>query len=115
VRLEYAADVVLVEHTWAGWMEQRDVDGLLGLFADIFASQSGTVLLIPEFHALRADAMVITGMLSSGRAEGGYEQLGINFCHIGPDGIDRIETFPPDQLADALAAFHATAEPHDVR
>jgi class 3 adenylate cyclase/tetratricopeptide (TPR) repeat protein len=105
-RQEYAPNVVLVDHFWGGWNEQRDVEGVFGLLRGLLDPLPGAVMYCAEFHALRADAFLNTAVMRLPNADEEVEHVSITFTHLGPEGIDRVETWPVGQLAEALSAFN---------
>jgi class 3 adenylate cyclase/tetratricopeptide (TPR) repeat protein len=103
-RREFAPNVVLVDHFWGGWNEQTDVDGVFGLLRSLISPNA--VMYSAQFHALRPDAMVNTAVMRMLNADDDIEHISITFSKFGPDGFTRIETWPPGQLDEALAAFN---------
>ena len=98
----------MVDHFTGGWAERRDADAVLAFLRSIFDVRPRAFTIAPEVHALRADAIVCTAVLTAPADDGDQiELVFLNLMHYRPEGIDRVESWPADRLDDALAVFHA--------
>jgi hypothetical protein len=96
-------DVVSIDHYSGGWATRRGRKELVELSRP---TSAGGMLVISEIYGISPDALTCSFVMFTAHgtpAEG--EVAFVSFQHLGPNGTDRIEAFPPDRVGDAIAAM----------
>jgi class 3 adenylate cyclase/tetratricopeptide (TPR) repeat protein len=112
LRACFSPNVAHIEHYSAGWDSHRGRADTLAAFIQFADSLPGARSIVREIHACTTDALLATWVFSGlSRNDGAVELVFHAVCHCAGPVVDHIETFGPDRLDDALAAFRRlTAE-----
>jgi tetratricopeptide (TPR) repeat protein len=110
LRACFSPAVAHVEHYSAGWDSRRGRADMLAAFIQFADSLPGVRVTVREIHACTIDALLAT-WVHSGRSEVGGEVEFVFHAVYHRFGrvVDYIETFGPDALDDALAAYRQLA------
>jgi class 3 adenylate cyclase len=112
----YAAAIDQVDSLTAGWGSMSGRDDMLALATDEQVLADDAHAIIECIHAVSVDAAVVTTRVTGTTPDGRpIERSAVLVEHRAGSAFDRVETFAPEHLDDALAAFRrlqaATAEP----
>jgi hypothetical protein len=108
----FSPAVIQVDHYFGGWDSRRGRDDLLAALIYLIDSLSGARLTMPEIHACTTEAVVYTTVLSGCSQDGGAIELVFHLlCRRTGEVLDHMETFGPDALDDAMAAYARLAGP----
>jgi class 3 adenylate cyclase/tetratricopeptide (TPR) repeat protein len=108
-----APDVVFVEHLYRGWGGAEGRDAAVALVRRAIEAIPESHVMVRRIHAVSERAIVYEGRLSQGRAPTAASTHAdtLMVAHLGPSGVDRVETFGSDDLDEALAAYRRLAAP----
>jgi class 3 adenylate cyclase/tetratricopeptide (TPR) repeat protein len=96
----FAPQVVIHDHYWGGLAEIRGRDQAVDAVRTVSIEQPDARWTVRAIHEPSQDAIVVTIQITGGNAEVLYN----NVNHRGPEGIDHVDIFGPDNLYAAIAA-----------
>jgi class 3 adenylate cyclase/tetratricopeptide (TPR) repeat protein len=103
-----APDAVLVEHLYSGWGDAADREACEALMRLTMAIPDSH-LIVRRIHAVSSGSLAFEICLSHGSGTALVVAPSHQVAHLGPSGLDRVESFGPDALDDALAAYRLLA------
>jgi class 3 adenylate cyclase/tetratricopeptide (TPR) repeat protein len=102
----FSPAVAKIDHYSAGWNSRRGRADTLADFVEFANSLSGARVSSPKIHACTTDALLATTIVSGRLEEGGTFELPFHTVyHRTGRFVDHMETFGPDDLDDAVAAY----------
>jgi class 3 adenylate cyclase len=103
----FSPAVAKIDHYSAGWNSRRGRADTLADFVEFAKSLSGARVSSPQIQACTTDALLATTIVSGRFEEGGTFELAFHtIYHRTGRVVDHMETFGPDALDDARAAYH---------
>jgi hypothetical protein len=106
LRSAFSPAVAKIDHYSAGWNSRRGRADTLADFVEFANSLSGARVSSPQIHACTTDALLATTIVSGRFEEGGTFELAFHtLYHRTGRFVDHMETFGPDSLDGALAAY----------
>jgi class 3 adenylate cyclase/ketosteroid isomerase-like protein/tetratricopeptide (TPR) repeat protein len=108
----FAPDVVYVDHRPLGFGTLHGRGAMAEAIQPILTMVPDARPLMTMVHRLTAASIVYSANIHGHVLDGGNVELPYHIAmRRGPDGIERIETFPGDDLAGALAAERRVSAP----
>jgi hypothetical protein len=102
---------VLVEHSYRGWGGARDRDAVEALIRGALDAIPDSHFVVRRIHAVCDRALAYETRLWHGGSDTMAEELFQSVVRLGPTGLDRVESFGPDALDEALACYRHLAAP----
>jgi class 3 adenylate cyclase/tetratricopeptide (TPR) repeat protein len=106
-----ASNAVVIEHLYRGWGGASDRDASEALVRQAMDAIPASHVMVRRIHAVCDRAVAYETQLSHGASDTSAEEFFHSVSHLGPSGIDRVETFGPDALDEALSCYRRLGSP----
>jgi tetratricopeptide (TPR) repeat protein len=104
-------DAVLVEHYYRGWSGAAGRGASETMMRQAMDAIPDSRVMVRRIHAVCDSVLGYETRLSHGGSDALGEELFHSVVHLGPTGLDRVETFGPESLDEALACYRRLSGP----